>query len=187
MKVTDFQSIMPGLRLEEYFQGRSRAWGLFEDRFGNVRSQFWVAIDGNWDGEKLTLEEDFVYSNGDTEQRTWTIDKTGENSYRGITDNVIGEATGEVAGNAFNWRYAFNLPVGNSVWKVDFDDWMFLQGDGVLLNKARVKRWGITIGTVFISFSKQEEKDDLISIDDPANEAGNRDTLAAIDLDYAEG
>ena len=40
-------------------------------------------------------------------------------------------------------KYKFKLNVGEDIWTVRFDDWMFLQADGVLLNKATAYRWGI--------------------------------------------
>jgi len=86
------------------------------------------------------------------------LEKTSETTFSGTAENVIGLATGEVAGNAFNWTYKFRLKVGDSYWNVKFDDWMFLQEDGVLINKARVYRWGFHIGTVILSFSKAADK-----------------------------
>jgi len=154
MKIEDFSQTEPAFVLEDYFEGSTTAWGLFEDRFGNVQRQFVVEIDGQWDGKTLVLTEDFVYDDGETENRVWTITKTGDNAYEGETENSIGTAKGALAGNAFHWTYGFNLKVGDGYWKVKFDDWMFLQPDGVLLNKATVTRWGITLGTVFLSFSK---------------------------------
>ena len=154
MKVSDYQNNRPILKLEEYFSGETRAWGLFEDRFGNVRNQFVVDIRGVWDGETLTMEEDFIYSHGATEKRIWRIQKDGETRYTGTAEGVIGIARGEVSGNAFNWTYDFNLNVGDDTWKVHFDDWMFLQDQQTLLNKATVYRWGFKIGTVFLSFHK---------------------------------
>lgn len=188
MNLQDFRHIVPELRLEDFFVGRSTARGLFEDRFGKVRTQFTVDIDGQWDGKTLTLEEDFRYADGDQEKRTWSIRKTGPKSYEGTTDNVVGVAKGEIAGNAFNWRYDFNLTVGDGkVWKVSFDDWMFLQPDGVLLNKARIKRWGVTLGTVFISFAKEQSSLlDSVDYEHPANEAGSQDTLTAASFKMAE-
>ncbi len=176
MKLEDFNSTTPALQLEDYFEGSSKAWGLFEDRFGNVRTQFWVDIKGTWDGKTLILNEDFLYANGDTEQREWIIEKTGPNTYQGVTENVIGVATGETSGNAFNWRYDFNLDVDGDTWKVHFDDWMFLQKDGVLLNKATVTRWGFKIGTVFISFTKEAERAATpLAYIDPANNHTDQD------------
>ena len=57
MTSDDFTDKSPKFVLEKYFHGKTRAWGLFEDRFGNVRRQFVVDINGNWDGTILTLDE----------------------------------------------------------------------------------------------------------------------------------
>lgn len=157
MTVEPFRKATRNLLLEDYFAGHTQGSGLFEDRFGNVRREFIVDIDGEWDGERLVLTERFRYSDGERETRVWTLTKTGPNSYTGATENVIGVAEGTVAGNALHWEYDFNLPVGDRTWKVRFDDWMFLQDNDVLLNKATVSRWGIKIGTVIISFRKSDK------------------------------
>ncbi len=154
MTIHDLNLTTPSFVLEEYFQGKTKAYGLFEDRFGKVRRQFLVEIDGVWDGKSLVLDEDFLYSDGEVENRRWVVEKVGACEYIGTTDHVVGNAVGRISGNSFNWKYDFNLSVGSGEWKVAFDDWMFLQPNGVLLNKATVRRWGIKLGTVFISFSK---------------------------------
>ena len=154
MKIEDFANTEPKFVLEEYFAGKTRAWGLFEDRFGDIRRQFVVDIDGQWDGETLVLTEDFTYSDGETEQRIWTIRKTGENTYEGTAEDVEGIAEGISAGQALNWRYALNLKVGDRTWRVNFDDWMVLQSDGVLMNRARVSKWGFSVGEVTLFFKK---------------------------------
>jgi hypothetical protein len=159
MSIDEFESEGPAFVLEEFFEGKTRARGLFEDRLGAIRRQFVVDITGQWDGKTLILTEDFLYNDGETETRQWTITKTGPNSYRGTTNQAIGYAVGKAAGNAFNWEYDFNLEVGDSTWKVHFNDWMFLQPDGAMLNKATVSRWGFKIGTVFLSFDKSPETD----------------------------
>ena len=154
MHLDEFTQHQPHFALEDYFHGETRAYGLFEDRFGRVRKQFSVLIDGHWDGQTLTLDEDFIYDNGDSEYRHWQIEKTGPRHYVGTTQQIIGTAEGEISGNSFHWTYRFHLKVGKGIWDVRFDDWMYLQPDGVLLNKATVYRWGIKIGTVFLTFSK---------------------------------
>ena len=154
MKPEDFSSGTPEIDLFEYFSGQSRAWGLFEDRFGKVRRQFSVDIEGRIDGDTLTLEEDFVYDDGEIARRVWTIERAGAKTYRGWAADVVGEALGTASGNVLNWIYDMDLKVGESTWRVAFDDWMFLQTDGVLINRARVKRFGIEIGSVTIFFRK---------------------------------
>lgn len=157
MKPEDFAGQEPRFRIEEYFAGNTRAWGIFQDRFGKLRRQFVVDIDGSWDGETLTLVENFVYDDGETEQRVWTIHKTGDHSYEGRADGVIGMAEGKSYGNVLNWHYRFALPVGDSTWNVTFDDWMFLQGDGVMINRAEVTKFGIELGEVTIAFRKDSD------------------------------
>ncbi|MEK9680831.1 MAG: DUF3833 family protein, partial [Pelagibacteraceae bacterium] len=50
MKLDDYKDKKPVLKLEEYFDGKTIARGVFEDRFGNIKKSFKVFIDGSWDG-----------------------------------------------------------------------------------------------------------------------------------------
>lgn len=152
MEPKDFAGREPRLKIEEYFAGRTDAWGLFEDRFGTVRREFTVTIDGTWDGRELVLDENFLYSDGERDRRVWRIVKTGEDRYEGKAADVIGVATGIAAGNALSWSYEMDMKVGDGTWRVRFDDWMFLQPGGVMINRANVYRWGIWIGTVTLFF-----------------------------------
>lgn len=80
-----------------------------------------------------------------------------DQTQRGIEidlDDVVGEAVGEVAGNALRWRYVLALPVDGKVYHVDFDDWMFLVGDKVMLNRSSMSKWGFHLGEVTLSFVK---------------------------------
>lgn len=160
MEVQDYKNAAPELKIEQYFQGHTKAWGVFEDRFGKVRRRFVVDINGEWDEDKhiLTLTEDFIYDDGEKEQRIWTIRKTGDATYIGSADGVVGVAEGRSAGNAFNFKYTFNLPVNGKTWQVNFDDWMYLQTDeNILFNKATISKWGFRLGDVYIFFDKREK------------------------------
>ncbi len=153
MRAEDFAGSEPRFVLEEFFAGHIRAWGIFQDRFGRVRRQFAVDIHGTWDGRTLTLVEDFTYSDGETEQRVWHVRKLDEHRYEGEADGVVGLATGRSYGNALNWQYDFELRVGGRSFRVHFDDWMLLQPGGVMINRATVRKWGLTIGEATIFFS----------------------------------
>ena len=147
------------LNLEEFFDGELVAYGQFQDVLGTVRRSFVVTIDGDWDGERLRLVEDFVYEDGSTEQRIWTLTKTGPDSWVGTAPGVIGQATGQEQDNRFNWVYTIDLPIPSATGetetlRVSFDDWMWLLSDDRLLNLAYVRRFGLDIGTVTISFEK---------------------------------
>ncbi len=147
------------LNLEEFFVGRSVAHGQFQDRFGTVRRRFEVDILGEWDGELLTLTEDFVYEDGATEQRVWRLRKTGADTWEGTAAGVQGVATGEERGDTFNWRYTIDLPIPAADGSVEtlratFDDWMWLLSDDRVLNRATMTRFGIEIGEVILTFEK---------------------------------
>ena len=158
MKPADFAHAQPKLVLEEYFAGRTQAWGLFQDRFGTVKRQFTVEITGTWNGELLVLDERFLYNDGETDQRVWTIRKLGDGSYEGLASDVVGAASGLSAGNALNWAYIMDLKVGDGTLRVAFDDWMFLQPGGAMINRAKVSKWGFDIGEVTLFFMKPELK-----------------------------
>jgi hypothetical protein len=171
MKPIDFKGTEPRLELDKYFLGETRAWGLFEDRFGTVRRQFVVDINGTLDGDELVLDERFLYSDGEEDRRVWRIRKTGAHTYEGRATDVIGIATGETYGNALRWRYELDLKVGDSKLRVRFDDWMFLQPSNVLLNRAKVRKFGIEIGEVTVVFMKPsslaEANDKALSVQPP--------------------
>lgn len=156
MKIDDFANKEPRLVLEEYFQGKTYAWGMFEDRFGTVRRQFQVEIDGHWDGQQLTLEEYFLYDDGEEDKRTWVITKHSDGHYTGTFEEIVGEADGQVRGNALNWVYTMDLPVGDDTWRVKFDDWMFLQPGETMINRATVTKWGFELGQVTLFFTPEK-------------------------------
>ena len=164
MKPTDFSDNRPVLRIEDYFAGQTKAWGIFEDRFGDLRRQFVVDIEGTWDGTELVLDERFQYSDGEIDRRVWTIRKLDDHNYEGRAGDVIGTAKGQAYGNALNWRYDMDLDIGESILRVHFNDWMFLQEDGILVNRARVSKFGIEIGEVTLFFQKSGRQVDGVAL-----------------------
>ncbi len=157
--LTDASLSTRQLNIEQFFDGDLVAYGQFQDIFGTVRRQFTVKIKGDWDGKRLKLVEDFIYEDGSTEQRVWTLVKTGAQTWSGTAPGVIGQAVGVEQGDRFNWRYTIDLPVpvaggpATSV-RVTFDDWIWLQSDNRAFNRAYMKRYGVDIGDVSISFEK---------------------------------
>ena len=147
------------LNLEEFFQGNLVARGQFQDVLGAVRRRFDVTITGDWDGKRLKLIENFVYEDNSTEQRVWSLTKTGPDTWTGTAPGVIGTATGVERGDAFKWRYTIDLPIPDAsgqteTLRVTFNDWMWLTGEKRLLNRAYMQRFGVDIGDVIIAFEK---------------------------------
>jgi hypothetical protein len=150
----DYAGEQPTLDLATYFNGPLTAHGVFTDRGGKVVRRFSVAMTGRWSGNDGVLEEDFSYSDGKKERRVWRLRNEGNGRYTGTADDVVGQAEGQAAGNALQWRYTLRLPVDGSVYEVQFDDWMYLMDQRVMLNKARMSKFGVFLGEVTLSFSK---------------------------------
>jgi hypothetical protein len=154
----DYAGEKPQLDLKSYFNGPLTAHGVFTDRSGKVVRRFTVNLQGSWNGDDGVLDENFVYSDGKTERRVWRLKKlpgsNGQSRYSGVADDVVGVAIGESAGNALRWAYTLRLPVGDKVYEVQFDDWMYLLSERVMINKAVMSKFGFRLGEVTLSFHK---------------------------------
>ncbi len=153
-QVLDYAQEQPRLDLRQYFNGPVRAHGVFTDRQGRVVKRFVVDMQATWQGKQGTLDERFTYSDGTKQQRVWHLTDHGQGRYSGRADDVVGEASGEAAGNALRWGYTLALPVDGRVWHVQFDDWMFLVDDKTMINKAVMSKFGIRLGEVTLSFTR---------------------------------
>ena len=151
----DYAAEKPVLDLKTYFNGEVVGHGLFTDRQGKVARRFVVQMTGTWQGKEGVLDERFTYSDGTTERRVWKLIDEGGGRWSGRADDVLGVAQGVAAGNALNWRYTLKLPVDGKVYEVQFDDWMYLMDDRVMLNKAAMSKFGIHLGEVTLSFYKK--------------------------------
>ena len=151
----DYAHEKPVLDLKTYFNGELTAHGIFTDRSGKVVRRFTVAMTGTWQGAEGTLDERFTYSDGKTERRVWRLTDLGNGRWKGRADDVVGEAAGQAAGNALNWAYTLRLPVDGQVYEVQFDDWMYLMDERVMLNRAVMSKFGIRLGEVTLSFYKR--------------------------------
>ncbi|MGD8430250.1 MAG: DUF3833 domain-containing protein [Ectothiorhodospiraceae bacterium] len=154
MAPEDYAGTRPPFKLEEYFSGPVRAWGMFQDRSGDVKRRFTVDINGRMDGDVFVLEEDFQYLDGETDQRVWRIKRLDEHHYEGRAADVVGVAKGTVYGSALNWQYTLALETDDDTWHLQFDDWMYRMPDGVLINRAEVTKFGFRVGEVTIFFRK---------------------------------
>jgi len=144
------------LVVEEYFAGKSKAYGIVFDRNGVPQRQFVVDLLGRWDEttNTLTLDEDFVFNDGEKSQRKWIITKVGDGQYQGKAGDVLGKAAGISHGNAFQWKYVLNVPYKGNTLTLSIDDWLYLNDDNVLINRSVMYKYGFKVGEIVISFNK---------------------------------
>ena len=154
-KIESYAAEKPALDLTQYFNGTLDAYGVFTDRSGAVVKRFTVVMNCTWQGDEGVMDEDFTYSDGTTQKRIWRLTRLADGRFTGRADDVVGTAQGQVRGNAFYWTYTLNLPVDGKVYEVQFDDWMYLMTDKVMLNKATMSKFGVRLGEVTLSFTKR--------------------------------
>ena len=154
-QIASYRQERPALDLRSYFNGTLDAHGIFTDRSGTVVKRFTVLMQCSWQGNEGVLDEAFTYSDGTRQRRVWRLTRFEDGTYTGRADDVVGVAQGRQSGNAFHWTYTMALPVDGTVYEVQFDDWMYLVDDKVMLNRAQMRKFGIHLGDVTLSFNKR--------------------------------
>lgn len=115
---------------------------------------FVVDLQAQWNGSTLTLDEQFLFNDGEEQDRTWIIKDLGNNSYTGTAGDILDTAYGKSAGNALNWQYSMILKVDDSHYEVEFDDWIYQISDSVVINETAIYKWGIQVGEVVLVIRK---------------------------------
>jgi len=138
----------------EFFDGALEAHGLVQDWRGRVTRRFVVALQGRRNGDEVVLEEDFRYDDGERAERTWHIVRTAEGQWEGRAEDIVGVARGETAGNAMRWRYDMDVTVDGATWRISFDDWLWLIDEHHLVNRSRLRKFGLDVGEVTLSMRR---------------------------------
>jgi hypothetical protein len=154
MDIKTYADNKPELTVQNYFTGKLQAQGMVQNWSGMVTRRFQVAMEGTWQGNNGTLSEHFLYDDGKEQNRLWHWQLIDAHHFVGKADDVIGEAQGEQYGNVIHMRYTLKVPVGNKTYKLDFDDWLYRIDEHTVLNKATMKKFGITVGHLTVSFNK---------------------------------
>lgn len=151
--IDDYKGGQPNFDLLTFFEGDVRAWGMVQDFSGKVTRRFNVKMSGQREGNQLTLDEDFLYDDGEVQHRQWVI-KQVDSGLEGQAQDIFNMARGEQEGFAVRWRYEMDLKVDGEIYRVGFDDWMYRVDAHRAFNKARIKKFGITVAEVTLFFER---------------------------------
>jgi hypothetical protein len=154
-ELDNYQATKPSFDLFGYFDGNVKAWGMVQDYSDKQTRRFEVEIVGTVQGNQLTLVEDFLFDDGEVDQRIWVITRLESNRYEGKADDIIGVATGQEQGNALQWQYDFELKMDDDTITVAFDDWLYRQDDRHVFNLTKIKKFGVEVGIITLFFQKQ--------------------------------
>lgn len=152
--IETYDGTSPRFDIAEYFNGTHEGWGMLRDWKGKVTRRFRFTMKGEASGKNLTLNEAFEFDDGEKQTRTWQMVMKDDHTFSGVASDGVGTAEGKQYGNAVEMEYTLNVPVDGKTMTIDFDDWLFLQENGVVLNETRLKKFGLTVGKLTIVIRK---------------------------------
>ena len=153
--VNDYANYQPTLVAETFFDGQLSAHGVVKDRGGKVIRYFNADINAYWQDGIGTLEEDFVFNDGEQQRRVWTLTPDGSGTYIGTAGDVIGEARVTTAGNSMFLDYVLRIAYGDGTLDLRIDDRMYLVSDKVLINESVMTKFGVEVGSLLLVINKQ--------------------------------
>jgi hypothetical protein len=150
----DYKNTSPELKLEQFFDGKLKAYGMVFDRSGLLLRRFEVDLLASWDGDNGEIKEWFVFDDGEKTTRIWQLVREANNTYTGTASDIVGVATGRTQGSALFWQYQMNIEVDGSTYQISLDDWMYLLDDKRLFNKTDMTKFGFKVGEIILYIEK---------------------------------
>lgn len=150
----DYSDWQPQLVPENFFQGQLVAHGVVTNWQGDVIRHFNADIEANWQDGVATLDEHFVFNDGEKQRRVWTLASKGNGLYQAAANDVVGTHDMRVAGNALFMQYVLRMPYKGKTLDVKVDDKMFLVTDKRIINQSVFYKWGIQVAKVQLVIEK---------------------------------
>ncbi len=154
--VQTYADYKPVMKPEVFFNGPMTAHGVVKNRAGKVIRYFNADIKGSWNGESITLDEDFIFDDGEKQKRVWSITKQPDGSYIGTAGDVVGEAVGKISGNSMFLKYVLAVPYKGGIINITIDDRMYLVDPHILINESTMTKFGVNVGQIILVIKKNE-------------------------------
>ena len=155
VKIEDYANNKPVMDIREFFNGTIEASGIFIDYSGKADSYFHIAMKGSWQGEEGSLYEKFIYDDKHICDRTWSIRVTNDHDIVASAHDIVGEAVGKQYGNAVNLNYVMRVPSKDKTYNLSMDDWMFRVDEHKVINRIIMRKFGIKVGEIIVTFYKK--------------------------------
>jgi len=154
--VENYAQNRPLFKPEVFFSGQLTAHGVVKNRSGKVIRYFNADLNGEWQDGIGTLQEQFQFNDGETQQRVWTLTPNADGKFTGTAGDVVGPAQIATAGNAMMLNYTLRLPYKGDTIDVHVDDRMYLVSDTVLINESTLTKFGFRVGEILLTIQKLE-------------------------------
>ena len=150
VSVTDYRDMKPAFEVESFFNGQLAAHGVVKNRSGKVTRTFNATIDASRKDGVGTLDEDFVFDDGEQQKRIWTLRRQDDGSYIGTAGDVTGEGILRQAGNSVFLDYVLQVPYRGNTIDLRVDDRMYLLTPDILINESTLNKFGFEVGELLL-------------------------------------
>ena len=154
VSVEDYSENQPTLVAETFFNGKLEAHGILKDRSGKVIRYFSADIDAWWENGIGTLDERFVFDDGERQTRVWKLEKVADNEYRATAGDVIGDGNMKIAGNSLFLDYVLRVPYDGDTIDLSIDDRMYRIADNIIVNESIMTKFGVEVGELTLVILK---------------------------------
>lgn len=131
--------------LREHLNGPLQCEGVIFGPTGRVTSRFVADFHATWDGDRGRMTERFRYCSGQTQDREWRLTLLGDGRIRAEADDVVGAGEGRQSGSGVRLSYRIRLPEESGGHVLDAVDWMYLVGNGTIINRSQLRKYGVKV------------------------------------------
>ena len=156
--VDDYRAREPAFAPEDFFNGALTAHGVVKDFSGTAIRHFRADIIGCWSEGVGTLDEDFVFDDGEQQKRVWTLTPNGSQTYVGTAGDVVGEGLARWQGNAMFLDYTLRIKLENGPIDVKIDDRMYRVSDNVVVNESKMRKFGFGVGEILLTIIRHPDQ-----------------------------
>lgn len=137
-----------------FFDGHTKSWGVVEDRSGAPSE--WIVTDSH--GEKqgpdhLTMQQHLTFQDGTTQERDWTLWRSGPAQFDATANDMIGIAKGTADGNIFHWQWVLARGPANGLLNVTMNQWMYRMADGSVMIRSTISKLDVILAEVTEQFT----------------------------------
>lgn len=154
ISVSDYSNNAPKFIPQEFFNGNLSAKGVVKNRSGKVTRYFTATINAYWKNGIGTLDEKFIFNDGEIQYRTWTLTPSAQGSFTATAGDVIGTGDGKFSGNAVNLHYVLAVKYNDSTINLGVNDWMWLADEKTVLNESTLTKFGFKVGSIQLAIVK---------------------------------
>ena len=155
-KSYDYDGTGPNFDIRDHLKGPILCEGVIYGPTGRVTSRFTADFEASWEENRGRMVENFRYDSGNTQRREWRLEVGPGGVIKANADDLVGEGEGQQAGCSVSLKYKIRLPEEAGGHVLDATDWVYLVGDGVIVNRSQFRKFGIKVAELVATMRPKE-------------------------------